>query len=125
MVNEVRNRSAKRAILLYKKAVSFYFPLKNKELNKKLICFVNRSDWVPTKHSVLCELHFEDIYKNKGKRMSLNSSMKPVPTIHSASFINTPSVLPKTETFRLPPRKTIFQKGQLDSFRIFDKINWV
>ena len=70
-------------------------------------------------------MHFEDIYKNKGKRMSLNSSMKPVSTIDSAKLINTPSVLPKTETFRLPPRKVVFQKDQLDSFRIFDKINWV
>ena len=108
-----------------RKLSSFYFPLKNKELNKKLICFVNRNDWVPTKHSVLSELHFEDIYKNKGKRMSLNSPMKPVSTIDSAKLINTPSVLPKTETFRLPPRKMVFQKDQLDSFRIFDKINWV
>ena len=51
---------------------SFHFPLKDKELNKKSIRFVNRSDWIPTKHSVLWELYFEDIYKNKGKRMSLN-----------------------------------------------------
>ena len=51
------------------KLSSFRFPLKNEELNKKWIRFVNRSDWVPTKHSVLCELHFEDIYKNKGKRL--------------------------------------------------------
>ena len=48
-----------------RKLSSFHFPLKNEELNKKWIRFVNRSDWVPTKHSVLCELHFEDIYKNK------------------------------------------------------------
>ena len=48
-----------------RKLSSFHFPLKNEELNKKWFRFVNRSDWVPTKHSVLCELHFEDIYKNK------------------------------------------------------------
>ena len=106
-----------------RKLSSFHFPLKNEELNKKWIRFVNRSDWVPTKHSVLCELHFEDIYKNKGKRMSLNWSMKPVPTIHSADLIDTPSVLPTTQTFRQPPRKRIFQEDQLDSFRIHDKIN--
>ena len=46
------------------KLSSFYFPLKNEELSKKLIRFVNRSNWVPIKHWVLCELHFEDIYKN-------------------------------------------------------------
>ena len=36
-----------------RKLSSFHFPLKNEELNKKWIRFVNRSDWVPTKHSVL------------------------------------------------------------------------
>ena len=55
--------------------------------------------------------------------MSLNWSMKPVPTIHSADLIDTPSVLPTTQTFRQPPRKRIFQEDQLDSFRIHDKIN--
>ena len=48
-----------------RKLSSFHFSLKNEELNKNRIRFVNRSDWVPTKHSVLCELHFEDFYKNK------------------------------------------------------------
>ena len=60
------------------KLSSFHLPLKNEELNKKRIRFVNRSDWVPTKHSVLFEFHFEYIYKNKGNRMSLNWSMKLV-----------------------------------------------
>ena len=47
------------------KLSSFHFPPKNEELNKKWNRFVNRSDWVPTKHSILCKLHFEDIYKIK------------------------------------------------------------
>ena len=55
--------------------------------------------------------------------MSLNWSMKPVPTIHSAELIDTPSVLPITQTFRQPLRKRIFQENQLDSFRIHFKIN--
>ena len=49
--------------------------------------------------------------------------MKPVPTIHSSDLIDTPSVLPTTQTFRQSPRKKIFQEDQLDSFRIHDKIN--
>ena len=105
------------------KLSSFHFPLKNEELCKKWIRFVNKSDWVPRKHSVLCELHFKDIYKNKGKRMSLNWSMKPVPTIHSAELIDTPSVLPTTQTSREPAWKRTFREDQLESFRINDKIN--
>ena len=105
------------------KLSSFDFPLKTEELNKKWIRFVNRSDWVPTKHSVLRELHFEEIYKDKRKRMSLNWSMKPVPTIHSVELIDTPSVLLTTQTFRQALKKRIFQEDQLDSFHIHDKIN--
>ena len=55
--------------------------------------------------------------------MSLNWSMKPVPTIHSAELIDTPSVLQTTQIFRQLPRKRIFQEDQLDSFRIHEKIN--
>ena len=55
--------------------------------------------------------------------MSLNWSMKPVPTIHSAELIDTPSVLQITQIFRQLPRKRIFQEDQLDCFRIHEKIN--
>ena len=92
-----------RVYLFYRKTVFFSFS------SEKWIRFVNRSDWVPTQHSVLCKLHFEDIYKNRGKRMSW--SMKPVSTIHSAELIDMPSALPTTQTFRL------------DSFCIHDKTN--
>ena len=99
MVN-VLHLSVKQALYTSStgKLSSFHFPLKNEELNKKWIRFVNRSDWIPTKYSVLCELHFEDTYKNKGKCMSWNWSMKPVRTTHSAELTDTPSVLPTTQS---------------------------
>ena len=31
------------------------FPLKNVELNKRWIRFVNKRDWLAMKHSMLCE----------------------------------------------------------------------
>ena len=43
-----------------KHTTKFHFPLKNFELNRLWIQFVNRIDWKPTKHSVLCELRFEE-----------------------------------------------------------------
>ena len=43
-----------------KHITEFHFPLKNLELNRLSIRFVNRKDWKPTKHSVLCQLHFEE-----------------------------------------------------------------
>ena len=49
--------------------------------------------------------------------------MKPILTIHSAELIDTPSIPLTTHTFGKPPRKRIFHKDQLDSFRIRHQIN--
>ena len=61
------------------------FPLKNSELNRLWIRFVNRKDSKPTKHSVLCELHFEEKYVVRGGKSNLKWSMNPIPTKHSKS----------------------------------------
>ena len=56
-----------------KQIAKFHFPLKNAKLNKQRICFFKRSrrDWLVTKHSVLCELHFEDKYLRRGEKYTL------------------------------------------------------
>ena len=51
---------------------------------------------------------FRRYLENKGKRMSLNWSMKPVLTIHATELIDTPFVLPTTQVFRQSPMKRIF-----------------
>ena len=45
-----------------KPSAKFHFPLKNAELNKQWIRFVNKRDWLATKHSMLCEINFEEKY---------------------------------------------------------------
>ena len=45
-----------------KQIANFHFSLKNAELNKQWICFVNIKDRLAMKHSVLCELPFEKKY---------------------------------------------------------------
>ena len=45
-----------------KQMAKFHFPLKNAESKKQRNRFVNRRDWIAAKHSVLCELHFEEIF---------------------------------------------------------------
>ena len=45
-----------------KQITKLYFPLKNADLKRQWIRFVNRKDWLATKHLVLCELHFEEKY---------------------------------------------------------------
>ena len=51
-----------------KQIAKFHFPLKNAELKRQWICFVNRRDWLATKHLVLCELHFEEKYLQHGEK---------------------------------------------------------
>ena len=43
-----------------KQIAKFHFPLKSAELKRQWIRFVNRRDWLATKHLLLCELHFEE-----------------------------------------------------------------
>ena len=60
-----------------KQIAKFDFPLKNVELNKQWIRFVNRRDWLATKNSVLCELHFEEKYLRQGEKCAPQCSMNP------------------------------------------------
>ena len=66
-----------------KQIPKFHFPLKNAKLNKQWICFVNRRDWLATKHSVQCELHFEMIYIRRSEKWTLQWSMNLAPTVYS------------------------------------------
>ena len=54
-----------------KQIAKFQFSLKNAELNKQWIPFVNRRDLLVTKHSVLCELSFEEIYLRRGEKCTV------------------------------------------------------
>ena len=51
-----------------KQIAKFHFPLKNAELKRQRIRFVNRRDWLAVKHLVLCELHFEEKYLQQGEK---------------------------------------------------------
>ena len=51
-----------------KHIAKFHFPLKNADLKKQRIRFVNRRDWLARKHLVLCELHFEEKYLQRGEK---------------------------------------------------------
>nr|XP_047146465.1 THAP domain-containing protein 2-like [Hydra vulgaris] len=69
----------------HKQIASFHFPT-NQNLYQLWVRFVNRSDWTPTKHSVLCELHFEDKYIIKVKNEhNLNEAVAP-PRFHFKRF---------------------------------------
>ena len=100
-----------------KHITKFHFPLKNFELNRLWIRFVNRKDWKPTKHSVLCELHFEEKYIVRGGKSNLKWSMNPIPTKHSKELLKiTSSLLATSKTTRKPPREKLIFNDQMDTF---------
>ena len=77
-----------------KQIVKFLFPLKNVELNKQWIRFVERRDWIATKHSMLYELHFEEKYLRRAEKCTLQWSMNPVPIVYPQKLLSKPSSLP-------------------------------
>ena len=54
-----------------KPSAKFHFPLKNAELNKQWIRFVNKRDWLATNRSMLYELYFEDKYLRRCEKCTL------------------------------------------------------
>lgn len=64
-----------------KKSV-FYFP-NEEDLRKRWIRFVNRSNWTPSKHSVICVAHFEAKFVlPHEKKALLKWDLQPVPSIY-------------------------------------------
>ena len=99
-----------------KQIAKFYFPLKNAELNKQWIRFVNRKDWLATKHSMLCELHFEEKYLRRGEKCTLQLPMNLVPIVYHQKHLSKPSSLPTQQTIRSIPRKIYFP-DELSTFQ--------
>ena len=63
------------------KKASFDFH-EDQELKPKRIYFVNRKDWLPTAHSVICIDHFEEKYIKRGKKCQPCAMLiHPVPII--------------------------------------------
>ena len=81
----------------------------NPELRQRWIRFINRADWKPTKHSRICENHFEEKFLRRDKRLRLVSKeLNPVPTIYP--FINStyaPGDIAKTTYITSLPREPI------------------
>ena len=57
---------------------AFRFPLKKSELLVRWVKFINRSEWNPSEHSVICERHFEEKFINRGDKCNLKWKMDPV-----------------------------------------------
>ena len=87
----------------------FSFP-DDSELQNKWVRFVNRKDFIPSRHNGNCINHFDSKYLVHGdKRTTLNRHLQSVPTIYDGDlleeFVKKPSLLPKSTASRNPPSK--------------------
>ena len=111
MVNKCAAPQCKYRYLsnIQKQFASFHFPI-DQNLNQLGIRFINRSDWILTKNSVLCELHFEDKCLTRGDKCTLNWHMKLDPSKYFCELLQIKSSLPVSKTTRNSPKKRIFRK---------------
>ena len=81
------------------KISSFHFPTDEKHKQKwiKFVCRGN--DYLPSKNSVICSTHFEDkFFIKREKRIRLNFSLEPIPTIYPKDFVPQSSLLPSASS---------------------------
>ena len=69
------------------------------------------------KHSVLCELHFEEKHLQRDEKRTPQWSMNPVPTVYPQKLISKQSSLPTQQTIRSLSRKRSFP----DEFSAFQR----
>ena len=91
-------------------------------LSNKWVAFLNRRDYQISKYSEICSDHFEEKFIiQHPKKIVLNYSMKPIPTIHPSliplSLVSVPSEP------RKPPVVRIFKPKELESFKSSYEIN--
>ena len=80
------------------------------------IKFVNRKNWKPSKHSIICAKHFKDELIKDGKRKKLKWELLPVPTIHTEKALKRLSVLPCASIICKASQIRLFQKDELGYF---------
>ena len=94
----------------------FYFP-QDEKLKKKWIRFVNRKNWTPTKHSVICAEHF-----SHKKKSLLEWSSSPLPSIYLTKNSSLPPPPPSVLStvvpapVRKPPTNRSVKEDEIQRF---------
>ena len=105
-----------------KHITKFQFPLKNFELNRLWIWFVNRKDWKPTKHCLMWASFWRELHRSRWK-VKFKTVNESHPTKHSKELLKMPSsLLPTSKTTRKPPRKRLIFNDQMYTFCEIDTI---
>ena len=73
---------------------------------------------------MICIDHFEEEYLKRGKRVALNYSKNPIPTIiTNTEILSKPSLIPSFIPLRKPPTIRQFSHPSLDETEYFKKQN--
>ena len=94
----------------------YKFP-QDKELSGKWLRFLNRpADFVITKNSFICSLHFNDKFLKLTPQnfTRLNYNIKPIPTIHPPSTPLSQAIIPTNS--RPPPKVRALQPDQISIY---------
>ena len=123
MVNNCALEGCNSGYLTGETKSSFYFPEED-DLRKRWVYFVNRVDWLPSKHSVICIEHFEPRFIKRGKkRCKLRWELHPVPTIHTTEAPSAPSKLRVPVVPRRSPKKRKLGTDEMVDFLNQDKVS--
>ena len=105
---------------------AFCLPWSHPDLVPYWVKFLNRPDFKPDPKStsqVICADHFEEKYLKRGnKRVHLDFSLNPVPTIQAASASGKHSCLPNIVVPRKKPAERPYQIDEKSSFDKADAI---
>ena len=117
-----KKRENKQDTIPEKHAV-FGFPDNRPDLKAKLIKFVSRKSWTPSKNAGICAKHFEDKFKKSGTRTTLKWELNPVPTIYCNIDSVPSSLLPSHANERKAPKDRSTLADQHLQFSTIDRIS--
>ena len=105
----------------------FHFPFSYPDLLPYWTKFINRPGWSPDPsktHQVVCSGHFESKYLIRGKkRVHLDFTLSPIPTIQKGEALEKPSCLPTLSVPRKEPTKRVYQSDQKVEFKSTDTVS--
>ena len=93
----------------------------DQELKLKRIFLVNRKDWLPTAHSVICIDLFEEKFIKRGKKCQLLCCGEDIQYLQSW-WLEAQSILRTPTIPRKSPRKQNIWADELVLFQVADKI---
>ena len=100
-----------------KPSAKFHFLLNECGVKKQWIRFNNKREWPATKHSMLCELYFEEKYLQRCEKCTLEWLMNPVLTVYHQKHLSKHLLYQHIKLFGVFPERRSFP----DEFSAFQQ----